>query len=69
MVVGLLYKFDLVLRHDNLKTEGCARKNGKKIERCYVEVLDTGHQMIYQWDKTTCEWSEENIKHEDENEI
>ena len=54
MVAGSLYKFDLVLKHDNTGTEGCVKDNGEE-ERCHVEVWEKLNDFReVQWDSTTC---------------
>ena len=52
---GMIYTFDLVLKHKNDDGDKCSRDNGEE-ERCHVEVYDVPWQQQREvtWDKTTC---------------
>ena len=51
VVAGMLYKFDLVLRHEN--TGGCSKDNGEE-ERCHVEVYDVPWLQQRELAQTNC---------------
>ena len=47
----MLYKFDLVLRHEN--TGGCSKDDGEE-ERCHVEVYDVPWLQQRELAQTNC---------------
>jgi len=51
VVAGMLYKFDLVLRHEN--TGGCSKDDGEE-ERCHVEVYDVPWLQQRELAQTNC---------------
>ena len=51
VVAGMLYKFDLVLRHEN--TGGCSKDDGEG-ERCHVEVHDVPWLQRRELAQTNC---------------
>merc|ERR1712154_164938 len=53
VVAGMLYKFDLVLKHDHKEADTCIKASGEE-ERCKVEVYDIPWQQQRELTSTTC---------------
>ena len=54
VVAGMMYHFDLVMKHDNQEADGCSRAGGEE-ERCHVKVLDRPWEKIRKIHSTTCD--------------
>jgi len=57
VVAGLLYRFDLVLKHDNDNPEECAGPGSGEEERCHMQVWEQKWRdppKTINWDKVNC---------------